>query len=109
MLASSGIQWAYIPCDAARDAYVLCLRGRLRRLFHVAPDSFLGLDVRERLVFTLFQLCSTFGVIESRGTLLPVSLSHKDLADLVGASRPRVGEHLAELEREHLLIRQVGN
>jgi hypothetical protein len=68
--------------------------------------SFLGLDVRERLVFTLLQLCSNFGVIESRGTLLPVSLSHKDLADLVGATRPRVTEHLAELEREHLLIRQ---
>lgn len=65
-----------------------------------------GLDLRERLVCTLLQLCSNFGVIESRGTLLRVSLSHKDLADLVGASRPRVTEHLAELEREHLLIRQ---
>ena len=38
--------------------------------------------------------------------LLRISLSHKDLADLVGGSRPRVTEHLAELEREHLLIRQ---
>jgi hypothetical protein len=44
--------------------------------------------------------------MESRGTLLRVSLSHKDLADLVGASRPRVTEQLAELERERLLIRQ---
>jgi CRP-like cAMP-binding protein len=65
-----------------------------------------GLDLRERLVFTLLHLCSSFGVVESRGTLLRVSLRHKDLADLVGASRPRVTEHLAELEREHLLIRQ---
>ncbi len=68
--------------------------------------SFLGLDLRERLVFTLRQLCSNFGVMESRGILLRVAVSHKDLADLVGASRPRVTEHLAELEREHLLIRQ---
>ena len=68
--------------------------------------DFLGVDVRERLVFTLLQLCSNFGVMESRGTLLRVCLSHKDLADLVGASRPRVTEHLAELEREHLLVRQ---
>ncbi len=44
--------------------------------------------------------------MESRGILLRVAVSHKDLADLVGASRPRVTEHLAELEREHLLIRQ---
>jgi CRP/FNR family transcriptional regulator len=68
--------------------------------------SFLGLDLRERLVFTLRQLCSNFGVAESRGTLLRIAVSHKDLADLVGASRPRVTEHLAELEREHVLIRQ---
>jgi len=65
-----------------------------------------GLDLRERLLVTLLQLCSDFGVTESRGALLRISLSHKDLAGLVGASRPRVTEHLAELVREHLLIRQ---
>ncbi len=76
------------------------------RLFEGGLGLLLGLDLRARLVSTLLQLCSTFGVIESRGTLLRVSLSHKDLAELVGASRPRVTEHLAELEREHLIIRQ---
>ncbi len=76
------------------------------RFFEGGLSFLLGLDVRERLVLALLQLCSSFGAIESRGTLLRVSLSHQDLADLVGASRPRVTEHLAELEREHLLIRQ---
>jgi hypothetical protein len=33
------------------------------------------------------------------------SFSHQDIADVVGASRPRVTEHLAQLEREHLIIR----
>ena len=65
-----------------------------------------GLDLRERLLVTLLQLCSDFGVTESRGTLLRVSISQKDLAGLVGGSRPRVTEHLAEFVREHLLIRQ---
>jgi CRP-like cAMP-binding protein len=65
-----------------------------------------GFDLRERLLVTLLQLCSDFGVTESRGTLLRVPISQKDLAGLVGASRPRVTEHLAELVREHLLIRQ---
>ena len=55
---------------------------------------------------TLLELCSDFGVEESRGTLLRVSFSHQDIANLVGASRPRVTEHLAQLEREHLVIRQ---
>jgi len=76
------------------------------RLFEGGLGLLLGLDLRARLVSTLLRLCSTFGVTESRGTLLRVSLSHKDLAELVGASRPRVTEHLAELEREHLIIRQ---
>lgn len=65
-----------------------------------------GFDLHERLLVTLLQLCSTFGVRESRGTLLRVTISQKDLAGLVGASRPRVTEQLAELVREHLLIRQ---
>jgi CRP-like cAMP-binding protein len=76
------------------------------RFFEGGLSFLLALDLRERLVLALLQLCSSFGVIESRGTLLRVSLSHKELADLVGGSRPRVTEHLAELEREHLLIRQ---
>ena len=80
------------------DAMVSVLRKQFSLL--------LGLDLRERLLSTLLQLCANFGVMESRGTLLRVSLSHKDLADLVGASRPRVTEQLAELERERLLIRQ---
>ncbi len=65
-----------------------------------------SLDLRERLLFTFLQLCSIFGVKESRGTLLRVFLSHQDLAGLVSASRPRVTEHIAEFEREHLLLRQ---
>ena len=76
------------------------------RFFEGGVSLLLGLDLRTRLISALLQLCSNFGVIESRGTLLRVSLSHQDLAELVGASRPRVTEHLAELEREHLLIRQ---
>lgn len=72
----------------------------------VRGSSFLGLGLHERLGITLLELCSDFGVEESRGTLLRVSFSHQDIANLVGASRPRVTEHLAQLEREHMVIRQ---
>lgn len=37
---------------------------------------------------------------------LEVLFSHKDSANLVDASRPRVTEHLAQFEREHLAVRQ---
>ena len=30
---------------------------------------------------------------------------HKDLAELVGASRPRVTEYLSSFERKHLIVR----
>lgn len=69
-------------------------------------SSFLNLGLRERIAITLLELCSDFGIEESRGTLLRVSFSHKDIANLVGASRPRTTEHLARLERENLVIRQ---
>jgi CRP-like cAMP-binding protein len=76
--------------------YRLLLRG----------SSFLNLGLHERIRMTLLELCSEFGIEDARGTLLRVSFSHKDIAGLVGASRPRVTEHLAQFEREHLLIRQ---
>jgi CRP-like cAMP-binding protein len=87
------------PRPALRSVY----QNELMRWHRLLPRN---LDVRERLVATLHQLCSNFGVTESRGTLLRVSVSHQDLADLTGASRPRITEHLAGLEREQVLIRQ---
>ena len=72
----------------------------------VRSSSFLNLGLHERIATALLELCSDFGVEESRGTLLRVPFSHKDIANLVGASRPRVTEHLARLEREQFVIRQ---
>jgi Mn-dependent DtxR family transcriptional regulator len=36
---------------------------------------------------------------------LTVPARHKDLAELVGASRPRVTEYLIQFERENLIVR----
>ena len=66
----------------------------------------LTLDLHQRVAFTMLDLCDDFGVEDSRGTLLTVRVSHKDIADIVGASRPRVTEHLCQMERDHLLFRQ---
>jgi CRP-like cAMP-binding protein len=69
-------------------------------------SGFLNLGLHERIAMTLLELSSDFGIEESRGMLLGASFSHQTIADLVGASRPRVTEHLAQLERENLVIRQ---
>jgi CRP-like cAMP-binding protein len=69
-------------------------------------SSFLNLGLHARIAVALLELCSDFGIEDSRGTLLRISFSHRDIANLVGASRPRVTEHLAQLEREQFVIRQ---
>jgi len=76
--------------------YRLLLRG----------SSFLKLSLHERVGLALLELCADFGIADSRGTLLRIAVSQRHLANLVGASRPRVTEHLAGLERDGLLIHQ---
>ena len=97
-----------IPPKASKAALIEFYQKTLRLCYRLLlrGSTFLNLSLHERIEMALLELCEDFGIKESRGTLLRISLSHKDLADLVGATRPRVTEHLAELEREHLLIRQ---
>jgi DNA-binding GntR family transcriptional regulator len=44
-------------------------------------------------------------VQETRGTLIRVALSQRQLADLVGASRAKVGQVLRDLERKKIVVR----
>jgi CRP-like cAMP-binding protein len=75
------------------------------RLF-LRSSGLLNLDLHDRVAITMLDLCDDFGIEDARGTLLKVSFSHKDIASIVGASRPRVTEHLGQLERDHFLFRQ---
>jgi CRP-like cAMP-binding protein len=97
-----------ITANAPESAFKKFHENDLKQWYRLLlrSSSFLKLGLRERVAIALLELCSDFGVEESRGTLLTVALSHRDIADLVGASRPRVTEHLAELERERFVIRQ---
>jgi DNA-binding transcriptional ArsR family regulator len=73
---------------------------------HMRCMNFMRFTLGERLALTLLELSDDFGTRDAQGTRLGVPVRHKDLAELVGASRPRVTEHLARLERELLVIRQ---
>jgi len=97
-----------ISFDSAQLAFRKFHQTNLRQWYRLLlrGSSFLSLDLHERIGLTLLELCSDFGVEEAGGTLLKIVLSHKQLANLVGASRPRVTEHLAKLEDEGLLARQ---
>src|SRR5580704_1313921 len=67
--------------------------------------NFMSCSLEERLALILLELSENFGIKDERGTRLTVPARHKDLADLVGASRPRVTEFLIEFERKHFVIR----
>jgi CRP-like cAMP-binding protein len=69
-------------------------------------SGLLDLDLHERVAITMIDLCDDFGIEDARGTLLTIAISQKDIAGIVGASRPRVTEHLGQMERDHLLFRQ---
>jgi CRP/FNR family cyclic AMP-dependent transcriptional regulator len=75
------------------------------RLF-LRSSGLLNLDLHDRVAITMLDLCDDFGIEDARGTLLKASFSHKDIASIVGASRPRVTEHLSQMERDHYLVRQ---
>jgi Crp-like helix-turn-helix domain len=66
---------------------------------------FMNCTPEERVTLTLLELCENFGVKEKRGTRLTITVRHQDLADLVGASRPRVTEFLIKFEHDKLISR----
>jgi CRP-like cAMP-binding protein len=101
-------RFGVISFDSAQLAFRKFHQTNLRQWYRLLlrGSSFLSLDLHERIALTLLELCSDVGVEESRGTLLKIVLSHRQLANLVGASRPRVTEHLARMETDGLVVRQ---
>ncbi len=67
--------------------------------------NFMSCTLGERLALILLELGENFGVKDKRGIRLTIPVRHKDLADLVGASRPRVTEFLIQFERDKMIIR----
>ncbi len=67
--------------------------------------SFVGSSFRERLEKVLYNLGERFGVDDERGTLLMPELSHDDLAEMIGSSRPMVSKLIADMSKEGSLVR----
>jgi CRP-like cAMP-binding protein len=74
-------------------------------LVHLRGSNFMGCTLEERVALILLELSENFGVRDRQGVRLTVPATHKDIAELVGASRPRVTEYLTSLERMHLIVR----
>jgi len=61
--------------------------------------------LEERLALILLELSENFGVPDGKAVRLTLPARHQDLAELVGATRPRITEYLSLLERKHLISR----
>jgi len=57
------------------------------------------LSPRDRLVIALIEMGAKFGVRDSRGLILNLPITQKDLADLLGASRQKVNAYMRDLVR----------
>ena len=83
------------------------LLGRWDRV-NLRCANLIGCTIEERLALTLLDLTENFGVRNKNGSgvLLDVPLRQGDLAELVGASRPRVAGHLRTLTQKNLISRK---
>jgi CRP-like cAMP-binding protein len=77
--------------------------GRWDRV-HLRCSNLMGCTLEERLALVLLDLIENFGVPNHGGGMrLTVPVRHYDLAELVGATRPRVSEHLHDFAQKHLI------
>ena len=87
------LRWYRAALHPGRKLYIHCIRG-------------IGLDLRRRLALELLNLADSFGTNTARGIEIRVSISHEVLANIVGASRQQVTQHLNEFDRERIISRE---
>jgi CRP-like cAMP-binding protein len=78
------------------------LTQRLRRTTDLLEES-LFFDLRTRLARLLLRLAADHGKDTGTGVRIDLHLSQQDLAQMLGASRARVNEHMNDLRRRKLL------
>ncbi len=62
--------------------------------------------VELRLLVLMWHLADRFGRVTPEGTVIPLKLSHGDLAELIGSQRPSVSSRLAALTAKGQVIRR---
>jgi CRP-like cAMP-binding protein len=68
--------------------------------------GFTGLDLRTRVALALLELGASFGALNTRGIVLTITPTQQELADLVGASRPKISIVLSEFVRRRVIYRE---
>jgi CRP-like cAMP-binding protein len=66
-------------------------------------------DCRDRLELVFADLAFRLGARDARGIVLLPELSHQDLAEMTGCSRPMASRVIAEMLKQGILARQEGH
>jgi len=92
--------WAFLDATPPAQAALLRLVVSLLADREAMIDDLLSLDVRGRLAKALLTLADRHGRRQGQGQVtIPVHLTHRDLAGMVGASRENVSRALAAFRR----------
>jgi len=75
-------------------------------LVQLRCSNFMSCSLQERLALALLELSEDFEQRDNDGLRLNLSTRHSDLAELVGASRPRITEHLSQFEQDRFIARK---
>ncbi len=67
--------------------------------------TFMGLSFRQRLQLVLENLKVRVGVNDRRGVFLLPALTHEDLAEMIGSSRPMVSRLISDMAEDGILVR----
>jgi CRP-like cAMP-binding protein len=72
----------------------------------VRQSRFVDQTLEERIAVALLDLANKFGLPDGRGTIINVRFGHRNIAELVSGSRPKVTVCLKRFEVEGALIQE---
>lgn len=79
------------------------LMGERRQRLEARVENLLFRSAHARLAALFIDLAKTFGVRDSRGVIINLKLTHKEIASLIGATRETVSFAILDLRRDQLI------
>ncbi|MBF0196218.1 MAG: Crp/Fnr family transcriptional regulator [Planctomycetes bacterium] len=96
-----------------KSAFIGCLRSNAEACYGIlqimcerlqnADTEISNLTFRNlpgRIVYKLFELAEQFGIPDENGTMIRLSITHYDLADMVGTNRESVSKYISKFKKE---------
>jgi CRP/FNR family cyclic AMP-dependent transcriptional regulator len=84
-------------------AMMLCNQ---RRELERKMEDLIFKDVESKLAELLLKLSESYGVQDSRGTLVSVKVTHQEMANLIGSTRETVSLTLSQFKKKNLITTQ---